>query len=158
MYEKEALLANLQKLLQGIRILGVPVMLTEQNPSGLGPTAPEISALLPDITAIPKFTFSCGGEPRFMDSLQTLSRKQVLIAGIESHVCVYQTSIDLLKSGYEVQVVADCVSSRTEANKKLSIERMRDEGVKVTGTEMVLFELLKVAEGDRFKAISRLIR
>jgi nicotinamidase-related amidase len=158
MYEKETLLANLQKLLKGIRILGVPVILTEQNPAGLGPTAPEISALLPDVKAIPKFAFSCGGEPLFTESLNALARKQVLVTGIEAHVCVYQTSLDLLRSGYEVQVVADCISSRTEVNRNLAITKMQNEGVKVTGTEMALFELLRVAEGDRFKAISRLIR
>jgi nicotinamidase-related amidase len=158
MHENEALMSNLQKLLKGIRILGIPVILTEQNPASLGPTAPEISALLPDVMAIPKFAFSCCGEPRLMESLQSLARKQVLLTGIESHVCVYQTSIDLLRLGYEVQVVSDCVSSRTEDNKKLAIKRMRDEGVKVTGTEMALFELLLVAKGDHFKEISRLIR
>lgn len=158
MYEKETLLANLQKLVKGIRILGIPALLTEQNPAGLGPTTPEISALLPDVKAIPKFSFSCCGEPRFMEALQSVGRKQVLIAGIESHVCVYQTALDLLRSGYEVQVVTDCISSRDRANIKLVIMRMRDEGIKMTGTEIALFELLGTAENSRFKEISRLIR
>jgi isochorismate hydrolase len=158
MHHKDALLENLCKLLKGIRILNVPVLITEQNPAGLGPTVPEITTLLPGVTAIPKFAFSCCREPRFMESFQSLARKQVLLTGIESHVCVYQTSLDLLRLGCEVQVVADCVSSRTEANIKLALERMRDEGGKLTGTEMALFELLRVAEGERFKEINRLVR
>jgi nicotinamidase-related amidase len=82
----------------------------------------------------------------------------VLLTGIESHVCVYQTAVELARSGYEVQVVSDCISSRTEANINLAEKRMRDEGVKMTGTEMALFELLGTAENAAFKEISRLIR
>jgi nicotinamidase-related amidase len=113
MYEKEVLFENLQKLVKGVQVLGIPIILTEQNPKGLGPTIPEVAHLLSGIQPIPKLSFSCCGDERFLRELEILNRKQVLIAGIEAHVCVYQTVMALLSLGYEVQVVADSVSSRT---------------------------------------------
>ncbi|MBA7590352.1 hypothetical protein ES708_32467 [subsurface metagenome] len=93
-----------------------------------------------------------------MRELNGMKRGQILVAGIESHVCVYQTTVDLIRMGYEVHMVTDCISSRTEENRSLGIERMKDEGAKPTTTEMALFELLKIAGGDRFREISRLVK
>lgn len=158
MYGKDALFENLQKIIKGAGILNIPMIVTEQVPEKLGATIPEISPLLDTITPISKASFSCCGEDRFMRELDSMKRGQVLIAGIESHVCVYQTAVDLIRMGYEVHIVTDCISSRTEENRALGIERMKDEGGRPTGTEMVLFELLKIAGGDRFRAISRLVK
>lgn len=158
MYEKEALSSNIQKLIKGIQIMDIPIIVTEQNPDGLGLTIPEISNILPGLQPIPKFSFSCCGEESFQRKLEELHRKQVLITGIETHICVYQTAIDLLSLGYEVQIVADCVSSRTQENRDLALNRMSMEGALLTSTEMVLFELLKTAKEERFKAISAIVK
>ncbi len=158
MYEKEILLKNLMKLIRGALVLGIPIIATEQNPEKLGPTETEIAQLLPKFQAIPKLSFSCCGEKRFWQELETLNRKQVLIAGIETHVCVYQTVMDLLSSGYEVQVVADAVSSRAVENREIGLKRMVAEGAHLTSTETVLFELLRVAKGDKFREISRIVK
>ncbi|MEA3459839.1 MAG: hydrolase, partial [Chloroflexota bacterium] len=144
MYEKEALIGNLQKIIRGARILGIPILWTEQNPEGLGPTMPEIACLLSNLQPIPKLSFSCCSNKRFMQELKALSRKQVLMAGIEAHICVYQTAMDLLNLGYEVQVVADAVSSRTAENREIGLEKIRDGGASLTSVETALFELLKI--------------
>ena len=102
MHGKELLFKNVQKLIKGIRVLGIPILWVEQNPQGLGPTIPEISAMLPDIQPISKMSFSSCRNDRFLRALKALNRKQVLIAGIEAHVCVYQTAVDLVDIGYEV--------------------------------------------------------
>jgi len=158
MYDKEMLFENLQKLIKGVQILGIPIIWTEQNPDGLGRTIPEAAHLLSNIQPIPKLSFSCCGDERFLQEFKALNRKQVLIAGIEAHVCVYQTAMDLLNSGYEVQIVADAVSSRTAANRDVGLDKMRSEGASLTSTETALFELLKVAEGAKFKEILKLVK
>jgi nicotinamidase-related amidase len=158
MHEKEALFANLQRLIQGIRVLEVPVIWLEQNPKGLGPTIPEVAALLPDGQPIPKFSFSCCGNAAFRRALREAKRANVLLCGIETHVCIYQTALDLLDLGYGVHVVADAVSSRTAENRRIALNRMRDAGVWITSTEMALFELLRTAKAPQFKAIAKIVR
>ncbi len=155
---KEALFRNLRGLIQGIQILRIPILWMEQNPKGLGPTVPEIAELLSDTEPISKMSFSCCGNDIFIQQLDSLHRKQVLIAGIETHVCVYQTAMDLLERGYDVEVVADAVSSRTVENKRIGLEKIRQLGARWTSTEMALFELLRVAEGDAFKAILKIVK
>ncbi len=158
MFEKEALLENAQKLVKGIQLLGVPIVMTEQNPKGLGPTQPEITQIIPEVAPIAKYSFSCCQDKVFQQAIEKVGRKQVLLCGIESHICVYQTAMELLKSGYEVQVVADVVSSRTARNRDIALTRMQSEGAKLTSTEMALFELLQTAENLKFKDISRTIK
>jgi nicotinamidase-related amidase len=158
MHEKEKLLRNVVKLIKGVKVLEIPVVLTEQYPRGLGPTIPEIKELLPDIKPIEKVCFNCCDEEPFCKSLESLKRRQVLIAGIEAHICVYQTAIALSRAGYEVQVVGDCVSSREPENKLVSLFKMGAAGISPTTTEMALFELLKVAKGDKFKQISNIVK
>jgi nicotinamidase-related amidase len=158
MYEKEALLENAQKLVKGIQVLGVPVVLTEQNPKGLGPTLPELMQFLPETQAVPKFSFSCCQDKGFQQALSALKRKQVLICGIEAHICVYQTALELLGSGYEVQVVADVVSSRVVRNRDITLSRLQSEGAKLTVSEMALYELLQTAESPRFKEMLKVIK
>jgi len=157
-FKREKLVDNLQRLIKGIQVLEVPVLLTEQYPQGLGPTIKEITLLLTNIKPIPKTSFSCCGDRAFLKELEKLDRRQVLISGIESHVCVYQTAADLICSGYEVHVVSDAISSRTEENREIGLKMMGRLGVNLTSTEAVLFELLKVAGGDKFKAISQIVR
>ena len=158
MYEKEMLFENLQKLIRGVQILGIPIIWTEQNPDGLGPTIPEVAHLLSDLQPIPKLSFSCCGDGRFLQELEALNRQQVLVTGIEAHVCVYQTAVDLLRLGYEVQIVADAVSSRTAENKEIGLEKMRSDGAGLTSMETALFELLKVAEGAEFREILKIVK
>jgi nicotinamidase-related amidase len=159
MDEKEALFANLEKIIKGIQVLNIPIIWTEQVPEKLGPTLPQFTELLASSgSPIAKSSFSCCGHPPFMDALKFLDRSQILLTGIETHVCVYQTALDLLDAGYQVQVVTDAVSSRTSANKHIGLGRMKEAGVILTGTEMVLFELLRVAEGDQFRQIAKIVK
>jgi nicotinamidase-related amidase len=158
MDRKELLFENVQKLINGSRTLGVPILWVEQNPQGLGPTIPEIATLLPDIQPISKMTFSSCRNDRFVQTLTALNRQQILITGIEAHICVYQTATDFVDMGYEVQAVADAVSSRTLENKEIGLQKMRDAGVGLTSVETALFELLKVAEGDQFRDIIKIVK
>jgi hypothetical protein len=158
MFEREALLLNLKKLIRGIQVLGIPILVTEQYPKGLGPTVPELASLFDDFRPISKQSFSCLGNEEFLSALGSYSRKQVLIAGIEGHICVYQTTKDLLRKGYKVSAVIDAISSRTEFNRRFSFDLMKDAGASLTSVETILFELLKVGEGDKFKKISQIVK
>ncbi len=157
MHERDSLFENAGRLIRGAGVLGVPVIWTEQNPDGLGPTVAPIASLL-DPPAISKLSFSCWGEPRFVEEIEKLNRRQVLVSGIETHICVYQTTADLLEQGYEVHVVADAVSSRTAENRRIGLQKMKHAGATLTSVESALFELLRVAEGERFKAILRIVK
>ena len=156
--EKERLCQEFVKLIKGVKVLEVPIVLTEQNPRGLGPTISEIKALLLNFEPIYKMSFSCLGEDEFPKRLKDLGRKQVILTGIETHVCVYQTAMDLIDAGYDVQVVADCVSSRTPANKETALEKMKRAGIDITSTEIILFELLKTADSPKFREIASIIK
>ena len=158
MHGKELLFKNVQKLIKGIQVLRIPILWVEQNPQGLGPTIPEIADILPDIQPISKTSFSSCRNDLFLQALKDLNRKQVLIAGIEAHICVYQTAVDLVDLRYEVQVVADAVSSRNMENKEIGLQKMRDAGVSLTSVETALFEILKVAEGAQFKEILKILK
>jgi nicotinamidase-related amidase len=158
MHDKEKLLRNAVKLIKGASVLEIPIILTEQYSKGLGPTIPEIKELIPDIKPIEKVCFSCCAEETFSKAIESMKRKQVLIAGIEAHICVYQTAMALARAGYEVQVVGDCVASRDPENKLVALFKMGAAGISPTTTEMALFELLKVAKGDKFKQISSIVK
>jgi nicotinamidase-related amidase len=132
--------------------------MTEQYPQGLGPTVSEITRLLPEVKPITKVSFSCCQEAAFPAAMEASKRKQVLLTGIEAHVCVYQTALDLLSGGYEVQVVADCVSSRAPFNRDIGLNRICAAGGSATSVETALFELLRVAKGDKFKEISKIVK
>ncbi|MCK4624429.1 MAG: hydrolase [Phycisphaerae bacterium] len=157
MHEKASLFENLTKLIQAAGILEIPIVWTEQYPEGLGPTIPEIAELLPG-EAISKVAFSCCGERRFVEAMEKLGRNQVLLCGIETHVCVYQTAIDLLGTAYEVEVVADAVSSRAPDNKAIGLGKMQAAGASITCVETAIFELLEVAGGEKFKAILSIVK
>lgn len=158
MYRKEGLFENLSRLIKGAGLLQIPIVLTEQYPKGLGPTAPELVELMPGVKPIEKITFSCCGNNEFLQTIKALGRKQLLLTGIETHICVYQTAIDLLNAGFEVQIVTDAVSSRKLSNKRIGLERIKMAGAIPTSTEMALFELLRIAEGEKFKEISKIVK
>lgn len=158
MPEKERLFTTLQTMIRGAQILGVPIVLTEQNPAGLGPTIPELAQLLDGVEPISKMSFSCCANPQFMQALTALGRRHLLMTGIETHICVYQTTRELLEQGYAVEVVTDAVASRTPANKAIGLERMQAVGAQLTSSEMALYELLKTAEGPQFKEILKLVK
>ena len=158
MYNKEILFKNIQILIKAAKILDIPILWAQQCPDSLGPTVPEIEQLLSDNEPINKAAFSCCGEENFNIALNELARNQVLLCGIETHVCIYQTAIDLLRKGFSVHVIADAVSSRTPENKHIALSRMTAEGANLSSTEMALFELLKTAEHPQFKNIAKLIK
>lgn len=159
MSDKEDLIKSAEKLVKGSVILDLPILWTEQNPKGLGKTIPEVSQHLGAYgPPYEKMAFSACGESDFVSKLKEMNKKQALIAGIESHVCVYQTAADLIGMGYEVQVVADCTSSRKLADRALGWERVKGLGGTLTSVEMALFELLKRAEGEEFKKMLPVIK
>jgi nicotinamidase-related amidase len=158
MHDKEKLLNSVAKLTKGALALELPVIVTEQYPKGLGPTIPELKSLFPSFKAIEKTCFSCCDEPAFMEAIAASKRKQIIIAGIEAHICTYQTAVALARAGYQVEVSSDCISSREAENKTAALTKLGLMGILPTTTEMALFELLKVAKGDKFKAISAIVK
>ncbi len=158
MVDKEALFKNIRILIQAARFLEIPVLWCQQVPESLGPTVPEIAELLAGSKPIDKACFSCCGQEQFGAELNVLGREQVLLCGIETHVCVYQTAMDLMEQGLEVTVIADAVSSRTEQNRHLALTRLAAEGAHISSTEMALFELLKTARHPQFKQIAKLVK
>lgn len=158
MHDSAALAASLEKLVRGMNALKIPVIWVEQNPAGLGPTIPELSALLQGNKPLIKTAFGCCDDAAFMAALKACERKQVVLAGIEAHVCVFQTGVRLIESGYEVHLVSDGVSSRTGQNRRIGIERIRAAGATVTSVEMCLFELLHTSADPVFKDILNIVK
>ncbi|MCL3781777.1 hydrolase [Prolixibacteraceae bacterium JC049] len=158
MSNKEELIKNCQVLIQGLEALEVETAVTHQYSKGLGVTIPEIQECITDFKAIEKVDFSCMDETEYASWLKETGKKNVIICGIESHVCVLQTAVDLKDAGFNPIVVWDCVSSRTEENKAISLERLRHEGIMVTSYESILFELTRSAKAPAFKAVSKLVK
>ncbi|MDH5939800.1 hydrolase [Vibrio splendidus] len=156
--ESDTLIANCGKLIKGAQVLGLPIVSLEQNPEKLGATVDELNDLLGGAKPIPKFTFNACNEPQFVEAVQAKDVDTWLVCGIEAHICVYQTAMGLLELGYKVQVVGDCISSRTALNKDLAIRRLMDAGIQITGLEMSLYELVKDCRAREFKLILSLIR
>ena len=157
----EELTGNLERLVRGCGILDVPAILTEQYVKGLGPTIGPVRTAFEETAGyrpIEKSCFSASGCGEFEAELRQLRKKQILVAGIEAHVCVYQTVIDLLAAGYEVTLVADATSSRALRNRDIALQRMIAEGAKLGSTEMSLLELTVTSGTDEFRAISKLIK
>ena len=150
---------NISIAVRGCRILGVPVLVTEQYPKGLGRTAEEIRLALPDdLEPIEKTAFSSCGARAFVDELRKLGAKQIVLCGVETHVCVNQTAHDLLDEGFDVHLLTDCVGSRFEHDKTAGLEKMRSSGIAPSSNEMMLFELMRDAKHEKFKEIQQLIR
>ena len=158
MAERERVVANTGHLIAAAKLLGVPVVLTEQYPKGLGPTVPELRAALDPAPAIVKMTFDCCGEPAFAPALEQTGRSTVIVCGMEAHICVLQTVLGLLATGMNVHVAADAVCSRNPENARTALELQRDAGAVITCTETVLFQLLGRAGTPEFKSIQARIR
>ena len=151
--------SRISKAVQGARMLEVPVIVTEQYPKGLKHTAEEIIARLPpELTPIEKSCFSSCGSEDFLGQLTRRNIKQVLVCGIEAHICVMQTSLDLLARGFEVFILADCITSRVQENKQAALARLTQAGAVESTLEMALFEMMRTADSPQFKAIQKLIR
>lgn len=157
-HDSEALIENLRKLISCLRILDVPIIWLEQYPDGLGPTVEKVAEQLDGLAPIPKMTFSACKTEEFMNALRATQRQKILIAGIETHICVYQTAADLKDSDFDVQVVEDAVSSRTLANKQLGLEKMKALGILGTSVEIAIYELLESANAKEFKQILKIIK
>ncbi len=158
MFDKENIFANTIKLIQGFKALNLPVIVTEQIPQKLGKTLPQIADAIEGFNPIAKESFSCWGEKNFKEKLESLSRRHVVLLGIETHVCVYQTALDLISGGYNVHLVADAVSSRTPENRQIGIDAMKSAGAQITSTEMVLFELLRTAADPKAKELFKIVK
>lgn len=158
MFDKENLFADTVRLIKGFRALNLPIIVTEQIPAKLGNTLPQIADEIDGFNPIAKESFSCWDENNFREKLETFSRRHVVLSGIETHVCVYQTALDLIDNGYNVYLVADAVSSRTPENRQIGIEAMKKAGAHVTSTEMVLFELLRTAADPKAKDFFKIVK
>jgi nicotinamidase-related amidase len=154
-FHKEQLLKNSQLLIRLAGALSVPVLMSTQYTKRLGPTVPEISSLLPETQPFDKRMFSCFGSDVFCAALKRLpgTRSTVLLCGMETHICVMQTALGALREGYIVHVASDAVSSRTESNWKIGLERMRAAGAVLSSTEMMIYELLRSADTGVFKEL-----
>ena len=157
MSRKEQLLQDVIKLLKGCSIFQLPTITTEQYPQGLGPTLPEIDSFLDETNIFSKLSFS-GYTPEVKDCLEKIGKKKVILIGLESHVCVFQTCRDLLKNGYQVFIPIECVSSRSPIHMHNALELMQNMGAYITNIETVLFDLLKTAQAPEFKSISSLVK
>jgi nicotinamidase-related amidase len=158
MWEKDKLLKNCTTLIQGLSELNLPQIVTQQYTKGLGETIPDIKAILPEFDYVEKRDFSCCDELSVLEKLKVQKAKNVIICGIEAHVCVLQTAVDLKTAGFNPVVVMDCVSSRTPENIELAKERFRFEGIMMTSFESILFELTRTSAAAEFRAISKLVK
>jgi len=150
--------AAIVKAVRGLRILGVPVIVTQQYTKGLGGTTPVVSEALGTHDYIEKNTFSCMRTPEFREALSQTGRRDVILMGIETHICVQQTALQLLEEGYRVFVLTDCCASRHTADHETSLIRLRDAGAVLTTTESVLYELMQDSGCAGFKEIVKLIK
>lgn len=155
---KESVVNNCLNLIELSKMLNIPIVLTEQYPKGLGQTVEDIRKAMPFYKPIEKLTFSCCDEPAFLYEIKKLNKKTILLTGMETHICVLQTCIGLLKNGFNVHLVKDAVCSRAKENWQTACEFMRDAGAVITCTETVLFQLLKIAGTEEFKAIAKKIK
>ena len=158
MNDPERVVKNTFNLIKGFKTLNIPIFYTEQYPKGLGPTTMPLLKELEGLSPIQKMSFSCSGVPNFFTRLIDNNVAQVVVAGIEGHVCVQQTVLDLLSNGFQVDVAADAVSSRKETDYNIALRRMQAHGAEITTSESILFELLTFAGTDEFKEISKIIR
>ena len=154
-FEKEELVRNSQLLIRAAGILKIPALVSTQYAKGLGGTVPEVASLLPGVESIDKTLFSCFGSNVFCSLLKRMpgQRNTLLLCGMESHICVTQTALAALREGYVVHVASDAVSSRTEWNWKIGLQRMRAAGAVISSTEMIIYELIRASSSAAFKEL-----
>ena len=155
---REGLEHNLDILIRGLRALEIPLLVTQQYTRGLGETTVSMRKILQPFDPVEKISFSCSDEPRFTAALERFGKKKIIVAGIEAHVCVQQTAVDLLAEGYTVILVENCISSRHLDDKRIAVKRMHSEGALPATYESILFELCRFAGTDTFKTISKLVK
>lgn len=158
MHNPKMVIDNTLKIIKGFKKLNLPIFYTEQYPKGLGPTAASILKELEGLSAIQKMTFSCYGADNLFQRLRDNEANQVVVAGIEAHVCVQQTVLDLISNNFQVDVLANATSSRKEIDYHFALQRMSKHGAEITTVESVLFELLNECGTDEFKSISKIIK
>ena len=156
--EKEQVAENICKLIRFAEILGIPIVITEQYPKGLGPTIPEIRELTSTIKPIEKVEFSCLASSAFRERLAGIHAKNLVLTGIEAHICVAQTAIEAVMNGYRAYVVYDAISSRRREDKTVAVERMKQQGAIIITTEMLMYEILRKAGTPEFKKILELVK
>jgi len=158
MYNAKVLEENCIKLITGLSLLQIPIVTSEQYPKGLGPTIESVRGLIPDVKSVPKISFSCFRDDNFRKVMREVGKRMIIICGVEAHVCVLQTVIDMVELGYQPVIVENCISSRHESDKKTAIKRMIHEKAIVTSYESILFELCQEAGTEKFKKISKLVK
>lgn len=154
--DNQSLLEQTVKLLEGCQVLDIPMVVTQQYTKRLGMSLPEIRQY--ESNYYDKITFSCYGDSVIRKTLESSGKNTIIVCGVESHICVLQTVLDLLEDGYEVVLVADCIGSRKLYDKEIALKRMEQDGAILTTVESLLFEFLKVAGSDTFKKISKIIK
>ncbi len=155
---RDDLVAGMERLVRGLLALEVPGVLVEHNPKGLGTTIEPIRGLMAGCPRFEKLAFSCCGEPGFLELLRDAGRTAAVVAGTESHVCVLQSVLDLLAAGFTVAVVEDAVGSRRPADRRAALERMRQEGARITTVESLLYELTERAGTEEFRRILKIVK
>lgn len=159
MYDGESIIENNVKLINGMHLFNVPIVITEQYPRGLGKTVQPIIEALGDLyNPIEKMTFSCMGEKNFIELMETFGKRNVIISGMESHVCVLQTVLQLKEAGYNPIVIEDCICSRKDNDHYIAIERMVKEGITLSTLESILFQICGTSLDENFKALSKLVK
>jgi len=158
MWKKEDLILNVGKLIRAFKIMDIPILVTEQYPKGMGKTDHRIHELLKEIKPTEKLCFSCMGKDEFKKTLESYGKEQVVLSGIESHVCVLQTALELVDQNYFVYVPYDGTSSRKESDYRNALDRMQKEGAVIGSVESAIFELLKAADSPAFKQILDIIK
>jgi nicotinamidase-related amidase len=158
MFNKDEITSNCLKIARGLKIMNVPMIVTQQYTKGLGNTIDEMNQAIGNFSYIEKLTFSCYREPSFIKIMNRSGKRNVIITGIESHVCVLQTALDLLYNNFTPVIVTDAIGSRKQSDMEIALWRMRDIGCIMTTTESLLFELCGQAGTDEFKLISKLLK
>lgn len=158
MHNKEALEDKMVRMAKGAKVMGIPALVTQQYTRGLGATIPSIAEALGEFTPFDKTSYSIMGDPAIAEALRAFGKKNIVITGIESHICVAQSALDLLEEGYDVFICGDCVSSRKPEDQRLAELRLRDAGAVYTSMEAILFELCGGAKEPGFKEISAIIK
>lgn len=157
-YDNEQILKNCRILISGLQTLDIPLIVTEQYSKGLGPTVEPVRSVLSNYQPIEKMSFSCCGNDQFISDVAGLGKKYIIICGMETHVCVLQTCLDLSAQGYHPILIEDCVSSRKPNDKQIAVARMRQWGITISTYESILFELCGIAGTETFKTISGLVK
>lgn len=158
MHERGALLDGCRRIVLCAQALGIPIVWTEQIPGKMGNTVPELRELMGNDRPLAKTAFSCCGDEGFVGSITDINRHQALLVGIETHVCVYQTAVDLIERDIQVDVVCDAVSSRTAANRQVGLDLIQRAGAGLTSVETAAFELMRGAEHPAFRDILKIIK